>query len=130
MPARPVFQGKPLAFLKSTVADYSEAVKQNQKHEEGLSIVRRFHKRFDIGKPLSDEPSDEFLASVDDDAPDTTYPRPDKESLTEPEYEQELKKWQEWKKVSLTRRDVSKTLFVSLSQAIPTFAHVSKSCGG
>lgn len=76
MPACGLFSPKRKAFLESKRSDFATAV-ENRYTADGLSIiVQQYFRRFPIDLDDNDEPSDEVLAAVDDNAPvpETTKP--------------------------------------------------------
>jgi stress response protein YsnF len=128
MPTPALFVGKPLAFLKTTYPDYREAVKNEASKEEALKIVRRFNKRFSPLKDLSNEPSDEFINSVDDDEPDEGYEKPDPKTMSEEEYKKKLRVYKDRMKAAQTRKEVC-ACYSSRYFADWALPH-SKSCDG
>lgn len=64
------FQGRRKEFLLSQKADYALAVRDRHTAETLSQILRKYFKRFPIDLPDSHEPTEEQLASVDDNAPD------------------------------------------------------------
>jgi hypothetical protein len=106
MPTPSLFVGKPLAFLKSAYPDYRKAVENQAGKEEALKITRCFHKRFSPLKDLSEEPSDEFLESIDDDDPDKQYEKPDPKTMGKTEYKKKLKRYSKMMKTAQTRKEV------------------------
>lgn len=69
MPARGSFSPKRKAFLESKRSDFATAVEKGYT-ADGLSIIiRQYFRRFPIDLDDDEDPSDEFLAAVDDTAP-------------------------------------------------------------
>ncbi|KJA12838.1 hypothetical protein HYPSUDRAFT_119402, partial [Hypholoma sublateritium FD-334 SS-4] len=64
------FKGLRLKFLNDQQALYASAVDGKHINDAVADIQRRYFKRFPVTLPHSDEPTEEFLASVDDNAPD------------------------------------------------------------
>ncbi|KAF9522828.1 hypothetical protein CPB83DRAFT_840208 [Crepidotus variabilis] len=62
---------------------YAEAVSKDEISETLADIQRRYFKRYPIDIPLDEEPSTEWLANVDDDAPDAEVTPPDVDNLDE-----------------------------------------------
>ncbi|KDR65475.1 hypothetical protein GALMADRAFT_81806 [Galerina marginata CBS 339.88] len=86
MPARTVFQGLRLEFLMKNLKDYSDAVTQGTKEDFLKDIMRRFFKRFPPQLALSQEPSKDDLAAVDDSKPDPEPEVPKENSLSPQDY--------------------------------------------
>ena len=64
------FSGLRKAFLDAQKEAYAAAVAANEVNDVVADIQRRYFKRFPITLAHSTEPTEEHLASVDDDAPD------------------------------------------------------------
>lgn len=76
MPARGLFSPKRKAFLESKREKFATAV-ENGYSADGLSnIVRQYFKRFPIDLDDDEEPSNEVLAAVDDNAPEPDVMEP------------------------------------------------------
>lgn len=75
------FLGSRGDFIKAQTALYASAVKDNHVADTVANIQRRYLKRFPVTLPDNEEPSDEWLAQVDDDAPDKEIHPPDTSSL-------------------------------------------------
>lgn len=72
------FSGKRKAFLDAQRAVYAAAVTNDHVNDTVADIQRRYFKRFPLTLQHTEEPTEEFLATVDDDAPDAELaaPRP------------------------------------------------------
>lgn len=103
------FSGSRKTFLLSQKEFYAEAVADGNVPEVIATIQRRYFLRYPIDIPHDVEPSEEHLATVDDDAavPDPEGPNPDVMSLEE--YEMALSEWMERQKLVLFRKAVSDT---------------------
>lgn len=101
-----IFHGGRLAFLMAEKERYCRAVDSDSKRDELANIQRRFFKRFPVELPLTEEPSPEHLASVDDDAPDPEILEPDRERLSPEEYEKEMAKLEDRKELLKKRKGV------------------------
>jgi hypothetical protein len=64
------FKGARKAFLTTKREAYAEAVRDKRSSEQISDIVRCYFKRFPPSLPHDQEPSEEHLASVDDDGAD------------------------------------------------------------
>ena len=80
------FIGSRKEFLSSQREAYSAAVAGGYAGDALAQIQRRYFKRYPIDLPHTDEPTPEFLARVDDDAPDPEIREPDKDELSPEEY--------------------------------------------
>ncbi|KAF9472053.1 hypothetical protein BDN70DRAFT_819199 [Pholiota conissans] len=76
-----VFLGTRKAFLAAQQDLYASAVTENHVADTVANIQRRYFKRYPISLPHNEEPSAEWLASVDDDAPDGELLPPDRSKL-------------------------------------------------
>lgn len=64
------FSGRRKAFLDAQKETYAAAVAAGHINDTVADIQRRYFKRFPVTLLHSEEPSEEYLAAVDDDAPD------------------------------------------------------------
>ncbi|KAJ3494286.1 hypothetical protein NLJ89_g10841 [Agrocybe chaxingu] len=92
------FQGARKAFLLCEKSEYAAAVVGGYALDQVALIQHRFFKRFPIDWDDSQEPTEEELAAVVDDAPDPEPELPDREKLGEEKYEQEMAKVSERQK--------------------------------
>ena len=81
-----VFQGSRKEFLLGERASYSAAVAGGYAVDALALIQRHYFKRYPVELPHTLEPSPEFLAAVDDDAPDDEIPVPDQDQMSEEDY--------------------------------------------
>lgn len=80
------FTGLRKQFLDDQRALYAAAVGGKHVADTVADIQRRYFKRFPITLSHTEEPTKEFLDSVDDDAPDPELSVPQKDSLGDTEY--------------------------------------------
>lgn len=71
-------------FLDGEQEAYNAAVEGNHAADILADIQRRYFKRFPLSLPFSEEPTQEFLDSVDDNAPDPELKPPLKDLSPEP----------------------------------------------
>lgn len=64
------FSGQRKAFLDAQRAAYAAAVAENHVNDTVADIQRRYFKRFPLTLSHTQEPTAEFIAAIDDDAPD------------------------------------------------------------
>ncbi|KJA15176.1 hypothetical protein HYPSUDRAFT_149496, partial [Hypholoma sublateritium FD-334 SS-4] len=77
------FSGLRKAFLDAEQETYNAAVEDNRAADTLADIQRRYFKRFPLSLPFSEEPTEEFLNSVDDAAPDPELKPPSKDMSPE-----------------------------------------------
>lgn len=75
------FTGRRKEFLDSQQALYAAAVKGKHISDTVADIQRRYFKRFPITLSHTEEPTEEFLSAVDDNAPDAELLPPQTEGL-------------------------------------------------
>jgi hypothetical protein len=107
------FQGSRKDFLLGERASYSAAVAGGYAADALALIQRRYFKRYPVELPHTVEPSPEFLANVDDDAPEVEIPEPNEQNMSEEEYKVALDRLAERRKLVSYRKAVSRTLFTS-----------------
>jgi hypothetical protein len=100
------------AFLMSQKPDYSAGVMGGYAADALALIQRKYLKRFPIDLPHNEEPTDEWLASVNDEGPDPDQVPPDIQSLSEEDYIAATKEMEERQKLVAFRRAVSEILVV------------------
>ena len=88
---------------------YSATVAGGYAGDALAQIQRRYFKRYPIDLPHSIEPTPEFLASVDDDAPDPEIQEPNEDELSPDEYATAKEGLQERRKLLAFRKAVSYT---------------------
>lgn len=123
-----VFQGSRKEFLLGERTSYGTAVAGGFAADALALIQRRYFKRYPVELPHTLEPSPEFLATVDDDAPDDEIPVPDQDQMSEEEYRAAVDRLVERQKLVSCRRAVSRALFTSKASILS--ANISKSNGG
>jgi len=101
------FRGSRKEFLLGERPSYSIAVEGGYAADALALIQRRYFKRFPIELPHSVEPSQEFLAAVDDDAPDVEIPGPDQQNMSEEEYKAAIDRLLERRNLVAYRKAVS-----------------------
>ena len=80
------FQGLRKKFLDDQQEFYAAAVRDKHIADAVADIQRRYFKRFPLTLSHTQEPSEEFLATVDDDAPDPELLPPQKGTLSDEAY--------------------------------------------
>ena len=95
-------------FLMSQKPDYSAGVMGRYAADALALIQRKYLKRFPIDLQHNEEPTEEWLASVNDDGPDPVPP--DIESLGEEDYNAAMKELEERQKLLAFRKAVSEFL--------------------
>ena len=75
------FSGLRKQFLADQAALYATAVEDRHVNDTVADIQRRYFKRFPLSLPHGQEPTPEFLAAVDDAAPDPELNPPPKDGL-------------------------------------------------
>ncbi len=75
------FSGLRKKFLDDQQAAYNAAVEGNHSADTLADIQRRYFKRFPVTISHSEDPTEEFLGSVDDDAPDPELSPPDRANM-------------------------------------------------
>ena len=103
------------AFLMSEKPNYSAGVVGGYAADALAIIQRKYLKRFPIDLVHDEEPSEEWLAGVDDEAPFPEQVAPDIEVLSEGEYADALERLEERKKLLAFRKAVSDLIFVRVS---------------
>jgi hypothetical protein len=122
------FQGSRKEFLLGEISSYSAAVAGGYAADALALIQRHYFKRYPVELPHTLEPSPDFLAAVDDDAPDDEIALPDQDKMTEDEYRAAMDRLAERQKLVSCRRAVSLALFTSKASALT--ANISKLNGG
>ena len=107
------FQGSQKEFLLGERPSYSAGVTRGYAADALALIQRRYFKRYPLDLPHTAEPSAEFLAAVDDDAADINVTEPDKDRMSDEEYEAAINRLAERQKLFSYRKAVSRALFTS-----------------
>jgi hypothetical protein len=105
------------AFLISQQPAYSAGVVGGYAADALGTIQRKYHKRFPIDLSHDEEPSEEWLASVDDEEPYPEQVAPDIETLGEEEYARVMGALEKRQKLVAFRQAVSNHVDVCLSGA-------------
>lgn len=106
------FAGQRKAFLDAQQELYAAAVAGNHVNDTVADIQRRYFKRFPITLAHTEEPTEEHLAAVDDDAPDPEL-APPRDEATNPEAYARAKRVYEFQGNELTMRKAVRTLYFS-----------------
>ena len=80
------FSGQRKAFLDAQQEAYSAAVEADHVNDTVADIQRRYFKRFPITLSHTKEPTEEHLATIDDDAPDPEMAPPREEGMSPDAY--------------------------------------------
>lgn len=126
---RGAFQGVRYRFLQDQKPLYAQAVLSNNTADITVDIQRRFFKRFPLEMDEVEEPSEEFLSAVDDNASDPEPPAPNEETLSPEAYELAIHTFQVRGELVTYRRKVSILVATNNSKltfdaANPTLADV------
>lgn len=116
------FTGKRKEFLDSQKELYATAVKDKHVADTVADIQRRYFKRFPLNLSHSEEPTQESLDSVDDDAPDPELLRPKAEGLSDEAYTRALRVYELQNTELKMRKEVC--LFLSSSIFSVTYLYV------
>lgn len=81
------FSGRRKAFLDAQKETYAAAVAAGHINDTVADIQRRYFKRFPLTLAHSEEPTEEFLAAIDDEAPDPELMPPCKEGMEQDAYD-------------------------------------------
>ena len=100
------FRGSRKVFLLAEKETYASAVAGGFAADAIANIQRRYFKRYPIGLPHDEEPSQEALDAVNDDEADPEPEEPDPEKLTEAEYQGASRSLQENQKLIVYRKAV------------------------
>ncbi|KAF9471309.1 hypothetical protein BDN70DRAFT_939042 [Pholiota conissans] len=99
------FRGSRKKFLEDQAALYSDALLNNHVADTVSDIQRRFFKRYPITLPHNEEPSEEWLAQVNDDAPDCELDPPNRQSVDAESYNAALATYNEQLKLIKSRKE-------------------------
>jgi len=108
-----IFRGSRFQFLIGEKAAYKAGVDGRYAADALAKIQSRYFRRYPVELALDDEPSPESLSAVDDEAPDIEQQEPDKDELTDVEYEAEVERLFERNNLINIRKAVSCHLFIS-----------------
>lgn len=101
------FRGARFHFLVEQKPLYAAAVVENDAGDALADIQRRYFKRFPIEHTHNVDPSPEWLASVDDDAPAVEPAIPNEDAMSPQEYEEAMKAYNTRKQLICFRKEVS-----------------------
>lgn len=101
------FRGARRQFLLTQKPEYATAVVMNMTADCIADIQRRFFKRFPLEMDETDEPSEEVLTAVDDDAADAEPLVPNEDDLSTDEYAEAVQKFEARAELLIFRRKVS-----------------------
>ena len=107
MPNPGGFAGSRLKFLEGEFPAYTKAVINNREDDFILDLWRRYFKRYPVDLADNVEPTEETLASVNDDEPDEELEPPNKETTMEEEYAEQLLKFNKTKEDFEKKKQVS-----------------------
>ena len=100
------------AFLMSEKPAYSAGVMGGYTADALALIQRKYLKHFPMDLPHNEEPTDKWLASVNDEEPDPEQVPPDIESLSKEDYIAATKELEERQKLVAFRKAVSEIFCV------------------
>lgn len=95
------------AFLANEKDAYATAVANDHVADTVADILRRYFKRYPISLPHKEEPSQEWLAQVDDDAADPEMEAPNADTMSTEAYASALIDYEARAKELRTRTEVS-----------------------
>jgi hypothetical protein len=127
MPNPGGFAGSRLRFLEGELPVYMKAVINNREDNFILDLWRRYFKRYPVDLADNIEPTEEMLASVNDNEPDEELEPPNQETMTEEEYDNQLLKFNQTKEAIEKKKEVSVTFswnFVSHDGTHLLFYHL------
>lgn len=101
------FKGSRKEFLRAQADVYANAVVHSHTLDTIADIQRRYFKQFPPSLPKDEEPTAEWLASVDDNAPDNELLPPQRDGMNEKEYEEALQQYDKMLAAIQTRKGVS-----------------------
>lgn len=107
MPNPGNYRGSRGDFLKAQREIYTQAVKDGNINDVVTDIQRRYFKRYPITLPHKEEPSQEWLDQVDDDAPDAEIAAPGVNGMSPEDASKALNEHTELMKELKDRKDVS-----------------------
>lgn len=105
------YQGSRKQFLDDQQEFYAAAVEDKRIADAVADIQRRYFKRFPLTLSHSEEPTEDFLAAVDDDAPDPELSPPQHGTLTDEAYARARRVY-EFQVKELTMRKAVRTLWL------------------
>lgn len=100
------FKGSRKEFLLAQADLFADAVIHSHVLDTIADIQRRYFKRYPPSLPHDEEPTAEWLASVDDNAPDDEIFPPHRGEMDEEEYNKALAQYSEMLAAIQSRKDV------------------------
>lgn len=113
MPNPGAFLGSRKVFLHDQQDLYAIAVKNGHIADTVSDIQRRYFKRYPIDLPHNQEPSEEWLAQVDDDALDDELVAPNSYEMTHEDWLAATEKYDAQIRDIKARKDVSNFIHIS-----------------
>lgn len=107
MPNPGAFSGSRKVFLHEQQELYANAVKNGHVADTVADIQRRYFKCYPLNLPHNQEPSQEWLAQVDDDAPEDELVAPDSSEMTHEEWQVAAERYDAQIRDIKARKDVS-----------------------
>ena len=108
------FQGSRKEFLLSEKSAYKAGVLGGYAVDALAKIQRKYFKRYPVDLPHQEEPSADWLAAVDDDAPDVEEEEPVVDTNDDEEYAASVERMAENKVLLNFRKAVSNMTLLSL----------------
>lgn len=102
------FTGSRRSFLADQQSLYAAAVTGNHVADTVADIQRRYFKRYPMSLPHDQEPTEEWLAQVDDTLPDPEFKAPDMDAMDHDAYVRESLQYDELARNLKMRKDVGK----------------------
>ncbi|KAF9471423.1 hypothetical protein BDN70DRAFT_820018, partial [Pholiota conissans] len=99
------FLGSRKEFLAAQQELYATSITENHVADTVADIQRRYFKRYPLSLPHNEEPSSEWLANVNDDAPDEDLLLPDQSALDEQAFKAAMSTYNEQVKLLKFRKD-------------------------
>lgn len=108
------FRGKALVYLESCREKFAKGFDDGIVRDVATDIIRGFFMRFSPDTPLNEDPTDEFLATINDDRPAEEYPFPEVEGTSPEEFELQMNRWQTRQETIAYRTRVSHTCDIAI----------------
>ncbi|EDR06994.1 uncharacterized protein LACBIDRAFT_328415 [Laccaria bicolor S238N-H82] len=121
------FAGSRLKFLEGELPAYTKAVVNNREDNFILDLWRRYFKRYPVDLADNVEPTEETLASVNDNEPDEELEPPKKETMTEEEYTNQLLKFNQTKEAIKKKKQKIKRWLAYRQKKVPDLGKVKDS---
>ncbi len=101
------FSGLRKQFLADQEALYAAAIREGHVNDTVADVQRRYFKRFPLTLSHTEEPTEEFLAAVDDAAPDPELAAPSKDGMEPAAYARAQRVYELQSKELQMRKSVS-----------------------